>query len=141
MKNAESNQTLTNVLSESIRVNGTYTSASDVRISGTIDGDVHVDGTLFIGKNGVINGNIFADQIYVSGNVTGVLRSNGKITVRETGVIVGDLYTPSLAIEEHAIIEGLINTITKKSVKSEPVANQNGEQKVTENKEADVTFN
>jgi cytoskeletal protein CcmA (bactofilin family) len=106
----QGNQALNNVLSEAVRVNGTYTSASDVRISGTIDGDVHVDGILYVGKKGVINGNIIANEIYVSGHVTGVLRSNGKITVQETAVIDGDIYTPSLVIEEHAVIEGLIHT-------------------------------
>lgn len=126
------------MLSEGVRVNGSYTAAKNVKIAGTIDGDVHIEGTLVIDKEGVINGNIFADEIYVSGNVTGILRSPGKITLRETAVIVGDLYTPSLAIEEHAIMEGLIHT-TKNGFDEELPEKEKSESSKAK-KEADVAY-
>lgn len=138
MKNTNTTSASFDMLSEGVRVNGTYTAAKNVKIAGTIDGDVHIEGTLVIDKEGVINGNIFADEIYVSGKVTGILRSPGKITLRETAVIVGDLYTPSLAIEEHAIMEGLIHT-TNNGLDELPEIEKNEESK-TEKEKADVAY-
>lgn len=97
-----------NVLSEAVRVNGTFTSSKNIRIIGTIDGDVHVEGVLILDKKGVINGNVYASKIEISGNIKGSLKSDGKITVRETAIIIGDIESKALEVEEHAIVEGEI---------------------------------
>lgn len=115
MKNKEDLSTNINVLSEAVRINGTLTSSKNIRIIGTIDGDVHVDGVLILDKKGVINGNVYADRLEISGNITGSLKSNGKITVRDTAIIIGDIESKALEVEEHAIVEGEIRMSEKEN--------------------------
>lgn len=115
MKNKEDLSTNINVLSEAVRVNGTLTSSKNIRIIGTIDGDVHVDGVLILDKKGVINGNVYAARLEISGNITGSLKSNGKITVRDTAIIIGDIESKALEVEEHAIVEGEIRMSEKEN--------------------------
>lgn len=115
MKNKEDLSTNINVLSEAVRVNGTLTSSKNIRIMGTIDGDIHVDGVLILDKKGVINGNVYAARLEISGNITGSLKSNGKITVRDTAIIIGDIESKALEVEEHAIVEGEIRMSEKEN--------------------------
>jgi len=116
MKNKEDLSTNINVLSEAVRVNGNLTSSKNIRIVGTVEGDVHVDGVLILDKKGVINGNAFASRIEISGNITGSLKSAGKITVRETAIVIGDIESKALEVEEHAIVEGEIRMSEQENV-------------------------
>ncbi|MEX2574167.1 MAG: polymer-forming cytoskeletal protein [Balneolaceae bacterium] len=97
------------LLGEGVKINGSYSSAKNVRVVGSIEGDLHVDGNLTVDEEGIVNGNIFARDIYVSGTVQGDIKSKGKVFVRGTAVISGGIHTKSLEIEAKAVVEGDIH--------------------------------
>lgn len=99
---------LTDLLGEGVTINGTYTSEKNVRVVGSIEGDLKVEGNVYIDEKGRVNGNVYACDIDISGTVCGDLVSSGKVQVRDSAVISGCLYTRALEIEANAVVEGAI---------------------------------
>lgn len=76
------------------------------RIEGKLTGTVVSEGELVIGDRGDVDGEVKARRVYVSGTVRGVLRGTERVEISSTGRVLADLYTPTLKIEEGAILEG-----------------------------------
>lgn len=109
--------TATDHLREGVRINGTYISTRNVRVSGPIEGSLHVAGNVIIETEGAVHGDVFAGKdIRVSGKVHGDLRSSGRIYLARTAVISGSIYTRSLTIEEEALVEGGIRMQNRSAV-------------------------
>lgn len=106
IRNVKRNMPYVDLLGEGVVINGTYRSDKNVRVVGSIEGDLYVQGRVTIEETGVVNGNVFADKIDISGVVRGDLQSKSKIMIRRSAVISGGLRTKALEIEQHAIVEG-----------------------------------
>ncbi|MEM8993791.1 MAG: polymer-forming cytoskeletal protein [Acidobacteriota bacterium] len=76
------------------------------RIEGKLTGTVVSEGELVIGDRGDVDGEVRARRIFVSGTVRGVLRGTERVEISSTGRVLADLYTPTLKMEEGAILEG-----------------------------------
>ena len=83
-----------------IETNGT------LRIDGKINGDLKINGDVFIGKDAVVNGNIFAKNIFVSGIVKGNIEARETLKILSTAKLYGDILVNSLLTEEGSIFEG-----------------------------------
>lgn len=86
--------------------NGDLTAPDMVRIDGTVNGNCNCDNNLVIGEEGIVNGDISADNIVISGKVKGNISAKGKLELYSTGKITGDLTARSLVIDENAYFEG-----------------------------------
>jgi cytoskeletal protein CcmA (bactofilin family) len=79
-----------------------------VRIDGSFTGEIQSDGTLIIGKDAKVDGQIKVGQLILSGNLQGEIDANRKIVLHKTANLVGSLQTPVLVMEEGAILEGQV---------------------------------
>lgn len=91
-----------------------------VRIDGTFKGEVESSGTLVIGKEANVEGQIRVGQMVISGHVEGEITASEKVVLHKTANLVGSLRTPVLVIEEGAVIEGQITMGTKGAEKVKP---------------------
>jgi len=89
-----------------------------VRIDGTFKGEVESSGTLVIGKEANVEGEVRVGQMVISGHVEGEITASEKVVLHKTANLVGSLRTPVLVIEEGAVIEGQITMGTKGGEKS-----------------------
>jgi len=89
-------------------ISGSINSASPGQIAGIVNGDVQVRSRLIILKEGIINGDITAEDILVYGKVNGDVKSCNKITVQPGALIKGNITTAEIHIEKDAVIEGTI---------------------------------
>lgn len=89
---------------------GDFRSKDSTRVDGVINGDVSIEGTLIVGQNGSVTGDVTADNVFLAGTITGAINAgNGKIEISDTGKVVGDITTKSLVIDENAIFQGQCN--------------------------------
>jgi cytoskeletal protein CcmA (bactofilin family) len=88
-----------------------------VRVDGNFTGEVESKGTLVIGKDAQVEGEIKVGQMIVSGRIEGEIVASEKVVLHKTANLVGSLKTPVLVIEEGAVLEGQI-TMGAKSSKS-----------------------
>lgn len=98
-------------------VNGDITSeAVIIRIDGEINGDVTTKGDLVIGKDGIVTGNVIANNLNLGGKVTGNVDIVNKLVIEANGKLIGDISTKLLAMDETAIIQGKVNMTETQNV-------------------------
>lgn len=79
-----------------------------VRIDGVFTGEVHSEGTLIIGKDARVEGQVRVGQLILSGNVHGEVVAAKKAVLHKTANFVGSLFAPLLMVEEGAKMEGQV---------------------------------
>lgn len=80
-----------------------------VRIEGKFTGEISSEGTLTVGKDANVDGNISVGELLVAGHVTGEITAKRRIVVYASGFLQGNVHTPNLLTEEGGIIEGQLS--------------------------------
>lgn len=86
---------------------GELKSEANIRIDGTFDGAIEIDGNIMVGETAHISANIHAYNLAIAGSVRGDLTGQ-KIQVARTGRVWGDLNATSIVTEDGAFIDGKI---------------------------------
>ena len=71
-----------------------------VRIDGDIDGNLETDGTIIIGENARIRGNVKAKSVIVGGIVLGNIEASQSIKVLATSAVIGDIVSHKVQVEQ-----------------------------------------
>lgn len=79
-----------------------------VRIDGRLEGEVHAEGTLYLGEQAVITANITAQSVITKGHVTGNITARDKVQLLAPAIMDGAVFTPSLLIEEGVQFNGTL---------------------------------
>ena len=77
-----------------------------VRIDGEFRGEVESEGTLVVGREAKLLGQIKVGQLIVSGHINGEIIATDKVTLHSKANLVGSVRTPSLVVEDGAVLEG-----------------------------------
>ncbi len=77
-----------------------------VRIDGNFRGEVVSDGTLVVGQEAVVEGQIKVGQLVLSGNIQGEVEAESKVVLHKTANLQGNIRTPVLVVEEGAVLDG-----------------------------------
>lgn len=95
--------------------NGDFIVQDTMRVDGTINGNCTSKGTLILGEEGKIVGNISAQNIFISGEVKGDIVSTGKLEVLSTGKVTGDIRARKLVVDEDAYFDGRCTMATEQT--------------------------
>lgn len=95
-----------NTLAAGTAVKGDISTEADLRLDGTIEGDIRCNGKLVIGPEGKVTGNIVASNAEILGTVEGTVQAGEKLVLKATAVIRGDIAAKSLEIEPNARFNG-----------------------------------
>ena len=88
-------------------VGGNIKAVSDIRIDGTLEGDLDCTGKIIVGEKGSIKGNIKGQQVEIYGQVVGSIISFGTLAFRSTANVTGgEITAQTLIIEPQAIFNG-----------------------------------
>lgn len=107
----------TTLISEGCKITGLITGNGDFQISGEIDGDCDLQGTVTLANSGLWRGTIKAGNVIVAGHVEGDIIAAGKVEITDTARITGTVSGEAIAVAEGAVVEGVMRT----SSKAEPV--------------------
>lgn len=83
-----------------IHYNGT------VRIDGRVEGEIHTDGVLLIGKDAFIKATVSAGTIVSCGRILGKVTATESIKLIAPAVLKGSVTTPLLSMEEGVCFRG-----------------------------------
>jgi cytoskeletal protein CcmA (bactofilin family) len=92
------------IISTDLNVTGTLTSAGDMQIDGSIDGDVRC-ANLVVGESATVKGEIVAEEVVVRGRVEGSIRAR-KVQLCATCKVEGNILHETFAVESGALFEG-----------------------------------
>lgn len=85
---------------------GDISSSSDLRIDGTVIGNIHSAAKIIIGNNGVVEGDISSNQADIVGKVSGNIRAKELLQLRGESVVNGNLFAGKLQVEPTATFNG-----------------------------------
>lgn len=96
----------TTLISAGTTFKGDITSNSDLRIDGTIIGNVQSSAKIVIGSNGIVEGDISGNQADIVGKVSGNIHAKELLQLRGDCVVIGNLYAGRLQVEPTATFNG-----------------------------------
>lgn len=79
-----------------------------VRIDGTFRGEIASNGTLVLGRNAVVDGHVQVGTLISNGRVNGEVTASCRAILRKNSLLTGSLSTPTLVVEEGALLEGTV---------------------------------
>ncbi len=95
-----------NVLSSDVEIKGTIKFSNDLIIDGRIEGEVVSDGSLTVGENANVKGDIRTKSVVVFGKVDGNITVKDQCDLKANAEIVGDIKAGTLSIEGGATFMG-----------------------------------
>jgi len=95
-----------NVLGADVEVKGTIKFQGDMTIDGKVEGEITSPGTLTVGENAEIRGEIKTKSVTVLGKVHGNIIVEERCELKTRAVLMGDLKAARLMIEEGATFVG-----------------------------------
>lgn len=78
------------IIPEGVIIEGSLTSGSETEISGRIEGNITVDGRLFLGASALVTGNVRAATCRVEGLVEGKIECSQDLELGQTGRLNAD---------------------------------------------------
>jgi cytoskeletal protein CcmA (bactofilin family) len=79
------------------------------RLDGRLKGRVSSRGDLVVGERGDVEAQIEVGRIFVSGTVRGSVVAQRRVEIAAGGKVLADLETPSLVVEDGAVLQGQCN--------------------------------
>ena len=104
------------VISPDAKFEGTLKFKDSLRIDGYFEGQIDSEGTLFVGRTGVVKAEVTVGNIIVEGKIEGNVSCRDKIELRSTAKMFGDIKAARLTIAEG------VNIVGKCSVSSEKIS-------------------
>lgn len=99
--------TTKNVLSSDVEIKGSLKFSNDLVIDGHIEGEVTSDnGSLTVGENAYIKGEIKTQRVTIFGKVEGNVTVSERCEIKANSEVLGDIAATTLTMEEGAIFSG-----------------------------------
>jgi cytoskeletal protein CcmA (bactofilin family) len=87
-------------------IKGDLSCTGDVRIDGTLIGNLSCESKIIIGPKGAIEGNISGNTAEIMGHVRGNIIMSGQLILLGKSVIEGDLHINKLQIAAEVVFNG-----------------------------------
>lgn len=105
----ETDNTTINLISNGTDITGDIKSNGDIRIDGTLTGNLNTKGKVVIGPTGKVKGEVVCKNSEVSGIIEGRIVVGQLLNLKASSKIFGDIVTSRLAIEPGARFTGNCN--------------------------------
>jgi cytoskeletal protein CcmA (bactofilin family) len=117
-----------NLLSADVEIKGSIKFTNDLTIDGKVEGEITSQGTLTVGENAEIRGEIKTKSATVHGRVTGNITVEERCELKARAILHGDLKAARLVIEEGATFVGKSEVSPNKIAAMKPDAGRSPEQ-------------
>lgn len=98
------------VVGQSTRVRGRISGEGDLRVEGTVEGGVALEGALTITQSGAIQADVSASSVLVEGTVEGDISASDMVAIRAGAQVRGVIRGAGISIEEGASVSSRIET-------------------------------
>jgi len=95
-----------NLIGKETHISGDINSNGNIRIDGTVKGNIKCTARIVIGNSAKIEGDIFCKNCEISGYLKGNIKTEETLCLKETSKMDGNIITDKLNIEPGAIFTG-----------------------------------
>jgi len=96
----------TTIIAAGTELKGHITSKGDIRVDGTLSGNLSTSSKVIIGASGVVQGDVTAERAEILGKVTGNIRVSEMLILKGNSEIQGNVYTRQLQVAPTASFNG-----------------------------------
>ncbi|HTE31551.1 MAG TPA: polymer-forming cytoskeletal protein, partial [Chryseolinea sp.] len=119
----------TTLIGAGTTLKGDISSNSDLRIDGTIIGNIHSSAKVVVGANGSVEGDISGNQADIIGKVKGNIKVKDLLQLRGDSSVTGNLQAGKLQVEPSATFNGQCHMGAATSQPEVEIASLNGKDK------------
>jgi cytoskeletal protein CcmA (bactofilin family) len=98
------------IIGPGMRVTGDCETEGTLRVEGAIDGTVRAGKAVVIGKDGIINGDIFTQDAVIGGRVVGTILAESRLELQATCIIDGEIHARRIKLDEGGRVNGTVRT-------------------------------
>lgn len=102
----EPDNTTINLISAGTDIIGDVKSSGDIRIDGSLTGNLNTKGKIVIGPTGKVKGEVICKNSEVAGLIEGKIIVGQLLNLKASSKIYGDIVTSKLSIEPGAMFSG-----------------------------------
>lgn len=100
------NSATTCVVSKGTHIDGYFNCTENIRLDGSVKGELYCEKRLVMGSTGMVEGRINTQDADISGTIEGDLVVANTLTLRATAQVRGTLSAKYLNVEEGAVYNG-----------------------------------
>ncbi len=93
------------LLGEGSHTKGDFHTPGNLRIEGTFQGTLRVEGRLVIAPSADVHGTIHASQVHVAGKCSGEIIAEDSVELAPTARVQGDIRTRRMEMHKGAVVE------------------------------------
>ena len=94
------------IIGSGVVFTGDISSTADIRIDGTVKGNLTCSARVLVGANGLIEGNVDCKQADITGNIKGNIKAKEILNLRGNANLDGDIFAAKLEVEPTAVFNG-----------------------------------
>jgi cytoskeletal protein CcmA (bactofilin family) len=102
----KTNNGTASIIAAGTEITGNIVCDGDIRIDGSLKGNVNSASKVILGPDGKINGDIEAKQADIMGRVSGKIVVSDLLNLKGKAEVDGDIYTGQLQVEPSASFNG-----------------------------------
>lgn len=96
----------TSIIAAGLKITGEVITDADIRIDGTLIGNISSSAKVVIGPEGYVEGNITAQQVDTTGKINGNITVRDLLNMREKAELYGDINALKISIEPTVYFNG-----------------------------------
>lgn len=117
------NSSTSSVIAAGTVIKGDITSNADIRIEGTLTGNVVCSAKIIIGAAGQIDGDISGQQADIIGKINGTIKVKDLLQLKGASVVEGNIYAGKLQVEPSATFNGECHMVSMATTEITPMLN------------------
>jgi cytoskeletal protein CcmA (bactofilin family) len=94
------------IIAAGTSLKGDISSSGDIRIDGTLQGNIQSTAKVVIGSNGVVEGDISGQQADIMGRINGTIKVKELLQLKGGSNVTGNIHAGKLQIETSANFNG-----------------------------------
>lgn len=93
-------------ISNESSINGDMKTKSNIKIDGKVNGNVESEGTVHIGSDALVEGNVTGADVQIAGVVNGNITATEGLKLYGSSKLTGDVKAASMEVEKGALYKG-----------------------------------
>lgn len=94
------------VIAPGMKIVGNVETTGVVKVDGTIEGSIRGARQVLLGRNGVVQGDVHAEEAILAGKVIGTVVATDRVEIQSSSRIDGDIHTRTIVVLEGGVING-----------------------------------
>jgi cytoskeletal protein CcmA (bactofilin family) len=99
-------ETATSVIAPAMKIVGDVETSGTLKVDGTVQGSIRGARQVMLGRTGVIQGDVHAEEVILGGRVVGTVNASERVEIQAGSVIEGDIHTRTIVVFEGGLLNG-----------------------------------